>query len=165
MFWIAESFPGRIAILPRPRGGDWLEDEVKQWRRSGVDIVVSLLTNDEVADLALEREADACRANGIEFVSFPIVDRGLPKASREAIELSNGLAEQLAEGRNIGVHCRQGIGRSALVVAAILIASGLEQENALRTISAARGLPVPETPEQRKWVIENAEFLRAPLPT
>ena len=40
-------WPGRLAIVPRPRGGDWLEDEVRAWREAGVDIVVSALEADE----------------------------------------------------------------------------------------------------------------------
>jgi hypothetical protein len=26
-YWIDTGHAGRLAILPRPRGGDWLEDE------------------------------------------------------------------------------------------------------------------------------------------
>jgi hypothetical protein len=32
-----------LAIMPRPRAGDWLEDEIDQWQREGLKIVVSLL--------------------------------------------------------------------------------------------------------------------------
>jgi hypothetical protein len=28
IYWIAPVPSGRLAIIPRPRGGDWLEDEV-----------------------------------------------------------------------------------------------------------------------------------------
>src|SRR4051794_18897663 len=28
LFWIPVPFPGRLAIAPRPRGGDWLGDEI-----------------------------------------------------------------------------------------------------------------------------------------
>ena len=34
---------GRLAIMARPRAGDWLEDEISGWRAQGVEIVVSLL--------------------------------------------------------------------------------------------------------------------------
>lgn len=129
MYWIEESFPGRIAILPRPRGGDWLDDDVKAWKRGGIDSVVSLLTSDEVAELDLSGEASLCRANGIEFVSSPIPDRGLPASVGESIDLVARLAEQLAVGRNVGVHCRQDIGRSALVKASTLVAVGLAPES------------------------------------
>jgi hypothetical protein len=38
---------GKISILARPRGGDWLLDEAKAIREVGVDIVVSCLTHEE----------------------------------------------------------------------------------------------------------------------
>src|SRR5437870_3377638 len=48
--WIEAPWQGRLAISPRPRGGDWLEDEVREWRLAGVEAVVSLLTSDEITD-------------------------------------------------------------------------------------------------------------------
>src|SRR5256885_568555 len=74
--WIEGPWPGRLAIMPRPRGGDWLEDEIQSWRQSGVDVIISLLTREEQTELSLADEEELCRANGMEFVSFPIVDRG-----------------------------------------------------------------------------------------
>src|SRR5438445_5914218 len=48
LFWIKGPWPGRLAIMPRPRDGDWLENEIQSWRRSGVDVVFSLLMADEM---------------------------------------------------------------------------------------------------------------------
>jgi hypothetical protein len=31
IYWINTPWPGRLAIVPRPRGGDWLEEEVGAW--------------------------------------------------------------------------------------------------------------------------------------
>jgi hypothetical protein len=46
--------------------------------------------------------------------------------------------------------------RSALVAASLLVAAGEEPAAALRTIERARGVPVPETAAQRRWVEELA---------
>jgi hypothetical protein len=51
---------GKVSIMARPRGGDWLFDEVKALHASGVDILVSLLTSEEVSELDLEEEAVFC---------------------------------------------------------------------------------------------------------
>jgi hypothetical protein len=40
---IGGATPGRLAIVPRPRGGDWLADEVARLKAAGVDILVSML--------------------------------------------------------------------------------------------------------------------------
>ena len=78
MYWIEEQFPGRIAIVPRPRGSDWLERDVQNWRREGLDVLVSMLTAEEDRELELGSEAVQCHDRGIEFISFPVVDRGVP---------------------------------------------------------------------------------------
>src|SRR5271163_1526431 len=96
LYWIAGPWPGRLAIMPRPRGGDWLEDEIQSWRRSDVDLVVSLLTREEQTELNLRDEESLCRANSIEFVSLPIVDRSVPASAEAFADQVFKLAEQLA---------------------------------------------------------------------
>jgi protein-tyrosine phosphatase len=151
-YWINGPWPGKLAIVPRPRGGDWLEDEVAAWRQAGLDVVVSLLTQEEVADLDVGQEAGLSQTKGIEFVSFPIPDRSVPLSRRATVELIRTLYTLLAKGKNVGVHCRQGLGRSALIAACLLVVAGLEPEAAFRHVSTARGSVVPETSEQRDWV-------------
>jgi protein-tyrosine phosphatase len=58
----------------------------------------------------------------------------------------------LASGRNVVVHCRQGIGRTGLVAACLLVSKGESPETAVEKLSAARGVPIPETAEQRRWI-------------
>jgi predicted protein tyrosine phosphatase len=143
---ISGAEPGRLAIVPRPRGGDWLPDEVTSWRRSGLDMVVSLLTPEEEAELGLEAEAAQSRAVGLEFKAFPIRDRGVPSSRRDALRFLEILSAQLAAEKAIGIHCRQGIGRSALVAASLLAVTGVPAAVALERISAARGHDVPRHP-------------------
>lgn len=157
LYWIEGPWPGKLAILPRPRGGDWLEDEVQGWRAAGVDVVVSLLTSDEVAELDLEEESRLCEMYGIEFRSFPIVDRSVPTSRKATLDFVKKLAKLLAEGKSIAIHCRQGIGRSALIAACLLVFSGIVPEAAFLSISEGRGCSVPETSEQRQWLMEFAQ--------
>jgi protein-tyrosine phosphatase len=163
LFWIDGPRHGRLAIMPRPRGGDWLEEEIQAWRRSGIDVVVSLLTPDEIAELNLVDEERLCRANGIEFLSFPITDRAVPASMETFSDLSTALAGRLADGRTIAVHCRQGIGRAGLVAVGLLIAFGMDQGAAIGRVGASRGCSVPETPDQRRWITDYAKSLVAPL--
>lgn len=163
LYWIDHSWAGRLAIAPRPRGGDWLEDETRAWQRAGVDVVVSLLTEDEVAEFDLSREAELCELHGITFLSLPIEDRSVPNSQNVTADFINRLARALAEGKGIVMHCRQGIGRSALIAAALLTMSGIPSEAAFAHISAARGCSVPETAQQRGWVAEFAREHALPL--
>jgi protein-tyrosine phosphatase len=161
IYWVEGAPGGRLAVLPRPRGGDWLEDEVLSLRHAGVDVLVSLLTEGEMAELGLVQEADCCARCGIQFVSFPITDRHTPTSVREVMSVVRRLATATAQGHAVAVHCRQGAGRSALLVACVLAALGERPDVAFERIARARGCPVPDTAEQREWVKTFAERLRA----
>ena len=156
VYWIPGPWPGRLGIIPRPRGGDWLADDVRSWRDADVDVVTSLLTPEEVGDLDLQDEEALSREQGLEFHIFPIADRGVPDSRAETARLIGELERALASGNNVALHCRQGIGRSALLAASLLVSAGEEPDNAFRVIERARGVPVPETLEQRHWVTELA---------
>ena len=151
LFWIPGPWPGRLAISARPRGGDWLEDEAKSWRRAGIDLVVSLLENEEASQLELLDERTRVEDSGIEFMSFPIRDRGVPDSTPEAISLLTRIVDALEAGKSVALHCRQGIGRSGLIAAGVLIVSGIAPQEAIRMVTQARGTPVPETTEQILW--------------
>jgi protein-tyrosine phosphatase len=117
-----------------------------------------MLTPDEVADLGLTAEADECRAQGIEFLTLPVPDRGVP-APKVAADVIARLVGLIADGKTVAVHCRQGIGRSAVLAAGVLIVLGADAESAIRAVADARGYPVPETPEQRRWIVDCAGSL------
>jgi protein-tyrosine phosphatase len=152
IYWIESDHPGRLAILARPRGGDWLEDEVQAWRDAGMSVAVSLLTLEEISELNLEQEARYCKAHGLEHVSFAIPDRDVPASREPMLQLARSLGEQIEAGQSVGIHCRQGIGRSAMLAASVLTTLGVDVGAAFDRIRSARGRPVPDTPEQRVWV-------------
>ena len=167
VFWIPGPWRGRLGIVPRPRSGEWLDDETRAWREAGIDIMVSLLEPREEAEFALAAESASSAASGLEFRSFPISDRGVPNSRESVAELASHIVTALHSGKNVALHCRQGIGRSALIAAAALVSSGQDPETALQTIGRARGFEVPETNAQRKWIADFSSWLatvRAALP-
>ena len=153
LYSLRELPAGQISIMARPRGGDWLLDEVKSLRESGVDVLVSLLTPEEVRELDIGEEAEYCGHQGIVFSSLPIQDRGIPPFSDSTFNFLEQLNKHLSEGKHVALHCRQGIGRAALVAASLLILTGYAPDQAFHLLSKARGYPVPETEEQKAWVI------------
>jgi protein-tyrosine phosphatase len=159
VFWINPGANGRLAIVPRPRGAEWLANDLSALRRDGIDILVSLLTTAEAAELGLSLEQALCEEAGMEFRSFPIPDRCVPDSHRDLRELAEELATERRHGKNIGAHCRAGIGRSSLLLAAVLCVEGISPEHAFRLISNGRGLQVPDTPEQAEWLVAFAGAL------
>jgi protein-tyrosine phosphatase len=152
LFWIPGPWRGRLAIVSRPGGGDWLEDEAEFWKRAGIDVIVSLLESGEATELDLSKEHEVVKATGIRFMSFPIPDRGVPVSQKEALSLLASITAILEEGRNVAVHCRQSDGRSGLIAAGLLVTSGADVDKALQTVGAAGGQIVPETEVQLQWI-------------
>src|SRR5262245_21392843 len=150
IYWLSLREPWRLAVMPRPRAGDWLEDEVAGWKAEGIDIVVSLLEPPEIVELDLRELAVTCRSADIEFVSVPIPDRGVPASIRETNRLVCRICHALAGGEAVAIHCRAGIGRSALVAACALARSGYDVDVAFATIAEARGVAVPDTQDRTR---------------
>ena len=161
LFPIAGPWRGRLAIAARPRGGDWLDDDIAALGIAGVNFLVSLLTSGEVAELGLSGEAQLSKAHGIQFLSFPIADRSVPVSAQSTLEFARKLEAALQEGKTVALHCRQGIGRSALLSGCLLVLSGLSPDAAFQAVSAGRGREVPETEEQRRWLTGFAQAARS----
>jgi len=159
LHWVDGQWPGKLALAARPRGGEWLEDEITSWRLRGIDTVCSLLTPDEEEDLDLAHEKIQAEAQGMKFLSFPIHDRQVPESETELTKTLGSLDADLTAGRNVVLHCRQGIGRTGLVAACLLLTKGNDPATAVKQLSDARGTPVPETPEQRRWIDNYASTL------
>ena len=158
-YWLDGMSPGKLAVASRPRGSDWLSDEMSAWRQAGIDVIVSLLTPVEENELELRLEAQQARHAGLEFVSFPIVDRSVPTSAEGLLKLVDRIDKKISQGKKVVIHCRQGIGRSGLVAASLLVSKGLSPGSAFEQLSASRGVPVPETAEQRDWLAAFAKLL------
>ena len=148
----------RVWLMPKP-SGEWLNDDISHYAAVGIDRVVSFLEPDEARELGLMEEAEACRKRGIAFDAFAIPDRGVPD-ERAFTNLIQRLAGRAAEGEGIAFHCRAGIGRASMGAATLLIALGLEADEALQRVGEARGVQVPDTAEQEAFIAACSPTLR-----
>ena len=150
---------GFLAIMGRPRVGEWADDEFSGLKTLGISSVVSLLEVSEARELELNKEEELCFAAGLEFNSFPIPDRGVPNSAVGLSKLACEIYHRCTEGKSVVIHCRAGIGRSGVVAAAVLMHSGFEVKDAFHKISNARNINVPDTEEQALWVEKNKEII------
>jgi len=150
VFWIAGT---GLAIVLRPRGDDWLENDLQRIRMAGIQTIVSTVEPWEARELGLDDEGPAIERLGMHFISFPLRDRSVPSSRDSFTEFVLKLGHRFQSGEKIGVHCRGCIGRSTVVTASILITLGWSPERALDEIEAARGCSVPDTEEQRDWIM------------
>jgi hypothetical protein len=151
LFIIELSCPGRLCTMARPRGGDWLADDLRCLHQAGIDVLVSLLSDEEVAELSLGAEAETAAAVGVAFHRLSTRDRQVPDRVA-TLKLATSLRELLHQGAGIAVHCRYGIGRAYTLAAAVLLLDGLAPAEIWNRIAAARGLPVPDTVSQREFI-------------
>jgi len=153
IFWIKGAPPAPLAVVLRPRGGDWLEDELIRMKRAGIQTIVSLLEKHEAAFLELSDEARAAKQAGLYFLSFPIADTHIPSDPAAFETFIKYLASRLRAGEHVGIHCRGSIGRATITAACALVHLGWSPQTALSAIAAARGCPVPDTEEQENWIL------------
>jgi len=98
IYWIKDFLAGNLAIMPKPRSNEWLEDEIQEFNNQGVNLVVCLLTTDEIYELELQKEKTLCERYQIQYISFPIEDRSVP-SFLETKKLVDHLLCQLKEGK------------------------------------------------------------------
>jgi protein-tyrosine phosphatase len=141
------SMPGRYA----PFGQD--NQEIID---HAIDTVISLSPLDEIWQKSPEF-AKAITNNAIswERKDFPIEDYDIPVDREAFVDLARDTARDLKSGKRVVIHCGAGIGRTGTLAACVLLALGMEHQNALDAVAATGSRP--ETQEQHelvKWVAE-----------
>jgi len=98
VFWIEGDPKSALAIVLRPRGNDWLKDELLRMQQNGIGTLISMLEEDEADSLGLAEESRIAEQIGLSFLSYPIPDRTTPaKRLRIASALENASESIAAE--------------------------------------------------------------------
>jgi hypothetical protein len=119
-------------VAVNPEGTLYVSGEIEDWealRERGIDTIVDM---DGDIDPGVP---DA--PNSILYVYHPILDEDLPDLSKiEA--LGRLVAELVAAGHRVLVHCRMGFNRSVLVTATALTYLGMTGERAVELLRDRR---------------------------
>lgn len=162
LFWFP-SPSGRLATATRPRGGDWLDDDIKHVAREAA-MLVSMLTRPEIDELQLAAEESSAIRAKLQYLNVEIEDRSVPERAAPFVAAVERATEILIAGQGVVVHCRMGVGRSSLFAAACLVRLGVEPGDAWDRIAASRGRPVPDVSTQRDWLDASRPLLRQKTP-
>lgn len=68
----------------------------------------------------------------MEVVSLPIPDRQVPKSEAKVVAALEKLEGDLSSEKDFVLHCRQGIGRTGLLAACLLVMKGFDPETAAK---------------------------------
>lgn len=154
---IVSGQPGSLFIMPKP-SGEWLDEDVAHYRSVGANTIISMLEPAEIDELSLQNEGVVCADNQLDFINFPIQDRGLP--NRDSFKILIGTVTlRLRNNEGVAVHCRAGIGRSGMLVCCALAEFVGSAVDAIEIVSRARGVEVPDTQEQRAFIVSIVQEL------
>ncbi len=112
----------------------------------------------EAEELGLAEQIAQRQSQDVEFIQYPIQDRGLPETETFK-DLVIEICGDLEGGKAVAVHCRAGIGRTGVLASCILLHNGFEFKDAVSKISAARGVQIPDTKDQLNFIKTYAEGL------
>jgi protein-tyrosine phosphatase len=153
IYWVHDFANGaKLGIMPRPRGGDWLEEEIIKFKKQNIGTWVSLLEQHEINELGLRDQQTLSSKHELEYINFPIVDRSIPEKGSKIDALIETLYQKTKTGNSVVIHCRMGIGRSSIIAGCILLKAGFKTDQILQKITSARGLKVPDTDQQVQWL-------------
>lgn len=99
-------------------------------RRMGIEAIISLRTR-ELYDPRL------MALHGFHFLHLPVPDYGAPSLE-QLLTGSQWVASHVRSGRKVLVHCKKGVGRSAVLVGATLLHFGYSLEEALTLVRSQR---------------------------
>lgn len=154
-YWV---LPGRLLAGEHPFGATPAEaqDRLAKLRAAGIDVYIDLTEIDEMPGYRrlLPRSA--------EYHRFAIADTDVPRKSAQMRAIQAALGEALARERGVYVHCRAGIGRTAVVIGCFLAKDGLDGKAALKALNrlwrqSARSQSwpqVPQTDQQAQYILD-----------
>ena len=116
-----------------------------------LDVLVCLLEDHELPMLEIPELVARAEARGLEVLRHRIPDGSIPADEGAFMALASDVLARLADGRNVVVHCRGGLGRTGVLAATCLVAMGLHQEQAIGAVRAARERTI-ETERQEHFV-------------
>jgi protein-tyrosine phosphatase len=128
----------------------------------GASVLVSLLDEREYAEFGITDLPIAARKYGLEFLSLPIQDGGIPPSVSEAMAFVPQILDRLLTEETVVVHCRGGLGRTGLIAACCLTTVGHEARQAIAMVRTARPKAI-ENARQEAFIVEFAsEWRRRP---
>lgn len=167
--WVdLDTAPGHLGLAMAPGRNEAVGDRVT-WRRDlhgdlrrlrhvhRCDVLVSLLSDDELAEIGIADLDDAVAVHGIEHHRLSVRDGGVPDPDQlpAVLALVDRLRDRLLAGRTVVLHCRVGQGRSGMLAALVTASLWALPAEAIARVRRAQPRAV-ETVQQEHYVHDAA---------
>jgi hypothetical protein len=143
--FLAGEYPGRF-------GEEQTRLRLDSLLEAGIDTFIDLTQPGELPPyLTILNEQARIYEREVNYLNFPILDRGLPTHT-EMIAILNGLDDALSNGHKVYIHCWGGVGRTGTTVGCYLVRHGKTGNEALEQIAVwwqyvPKHLSFPRSPE------------------
>lgn len=120
--------------------GEKLINDLVAIHNWGAVALVTLLDEFELSTLGVKDLPNKAKQLSIQWRHLPIGSRSLPDDSfEEKWQLVGPLLRQLLQdGKRVVIHCKEGIGRSGIIAARLLIEFGIAPDDAISMIKQAQ---------------------------
>jgi len=117
----------------------------------GCQVLVSLIEQFEFEVLRILSLRERAGEFGISSIWFPIVDGSIPENPEDFAQTISEISKLMDDGKTVIVHCMGGLGRAGLTSACLLVSKGVDADEAIRAVRAARTGAI-ETAGQEQFV-------------
>ena len=155
--------PGRAGPVLLPNSGQrFLERDVATIARWGAQALVTLLDERELGRLRLAGLPTLLSAAGVAWHHVPMHAQSDPDERFEQAwaRFAPGLRTVLLHGGKLAIHCRDGMSRTGVVTARLLVEIGCPTQDALNRVRAARPGCVSH-PAQERYLRAQAPVIHA----
>jgi len=132
---------GSLIFTPCPgtKGID-LQTSIAQLKRAGAEAVITLMTDEEMADLEVDILPVVCQQHGLQWFHLPIEDDEAPAAEYQQKwdSQKQQIHNILDQNGTLAIHCRGGSGRTGLMAAILLLERGIEFDQAVSMVKGLR---------------------------
>lgn len=134
------SCPGMKTLSTVDVYEERMSSDLESIRKWGASVVLTLVELRELALLGVSDLPDRALSMSLLWLHLPIRNMGLPDEMFEESWRWIGprLQMLLRDGQRILIHCREGVGRSGIVAARLLIESGIDHTSAMKAVRKAR---------------------------
>lgn len=117
-----------------------LEESVITLKQAGTNMLLTLMHDDELAKNNAEQLPTLCEQHNITWLQLPIIDDAAPAQEFAAQwqKYKSTIINAVKNKATIAVHCKGGSGRTGLVIALILLASGMPSDEIIKQVQTIR---------------------------